>query len=163
MRHPSSSGGHIRFQSREYLDALKALRAGPLSGATVITLSGGTQTELRTGAEEVARSLGRQLFRVNLAGVVSKYIGETEKNLSMLLARAQATDAVLFFEDADALFGRGGGQGAGDGGLASEAGTMIVEKIGTYRGFVVAALRQPPAPAPAHRKVRRIHVTLPPA
>jgi SpoVK/Ycf46/Vps4 family AAA+-type ATPase len=57
-------------------------------------------------AESIARELGRDLFRVDLAAVVSQYIGETQKNLDRLFAEAEANDAILFFDEADALFGR---------------------------------------------------------
>ena len=57
-------------------------------------------------AEVVAHELGLDLFTVDLAGVVSKYIGETEKNLERIFAAAQGSDAVLLFDEADALFGK---------------------------------------------------------
>jgi len=54
----------------------------------------------------LAARLGRDLHRVGLADVASKYIGETEKNLRRVFDAAQAGGAVLFLDDADALFGR---------------------------------------------------------
>ncbi|WP_145963000.1 ATP-binding protein, partial [Mangrovicoccus ximenensis] len=57
-------------------------------------------------AGAVARALGLPLFRVDLAGMVSKYIGETEKNLDRLFAAADHADVVLFFDEADAIFGQ---------------------------------------------------------
>lgn len=56
-------------------------------------------------AHVVADSLGMDLYQVELAGVVDKYIGETEKNLEQVFAIAESTNAVLFFDEADALFG----------------------------------------------------------
>lgn len=57
-------------------------------------------------AEALARELGLDLYRIDLAGIVSKYIGETEKNLDRVFAAAENANAVLFFDEADALFGK---------------------------------------------------------
>jgi hypothetical protein len=57
-------------------------------------------------ASVVACELGLSLYRVDLARVVSKYIGETERNLEAVFAAAESTDVVLLFDEADALFGR---------------------------------------------------------
>jgi SpoVK/Ycf46/Vps4 family AAA+-type ATPase len=57
-------------------------------------------------AEVVANELGRDLYRVDLAQVVSKYIGETEKNLAQVFSAAEKARCVLLFDEADALFGR---------------------------------------------------------
>lgn len=57
-------------------------------------------------AQVLARDLGLDLYRVDLSRVMSKYIGETEKNLSRLFDEARASGAVLFFDEADALFGK---------------------------------------------------------
>ena len=57
-------------------------------------------------AQVLARELGLELFRVDLSRVMSKYIGETEKNLARLFDDAQASGAILFFDEADALFGK---------------------------------------------------------
>jgi uncharacterized protein len=60
----------------------------------------------RLVAEAMADEAGAPVFRVDLDAVVSRYIGETEKNLSRLFDRAEAAGAVLFFDEADALFGK---------------------------------------------------------
>jgi SpoVK/Ycf46/Vps4 family AAA+-type ATPase len=57
-------------------------------------------------AEVVAREVGLSLLKVDLSAAVSKYIGETEKNLARIFAVAQSTNAVIFFDEADALFGK---------------------------------------------------------
>jgi hypothetical protein len=59
-----------------------------------------------TAAEAIASGLGLNLHRVDLSAVVSKYIGETEKNLSRVFAAAEASGAILLFDEADALFGK---------------------------------------------------------
>jgi SpoVK/Ycf46/Vps4 family AAA+-type ATPase len=79
-------------------------------------LSGGTGTNaLFTGppgtgktlaAEVVSHALGLKLYRIDLATIVSKYIGETEKNLARVFQSAERSNAVLLFDEADALFGK---------------------------------------------------------
>jgi SpoVK/Ycf46/Vps4 family AAA+-type ATPase len=56
-------------------------------------------------AQVLARSLGLELYRVDLAGVVNKYIGETEKRLRNVFDACERSGALLFFDEADALFG----------------------------------------------------------
>jgi SpoVK/Ycf46/Vps4 family AAA+-type ATPase len=60
----------------------------------------------KSAAEEIAARLGRHLHRVDLSAVASKYIGETEKNLDRVLQEAKDSGAVLFIDEADALFGK---------------------------------------------------------
>lgn len=64
-----------------------------------------------TAARALARALGLDLYRADLSAVVSKYIGETEKNLARLFASAGANAVVLLLDDADALFGKRTGVG----------------------------------------------------
>jgi SpoVK/Ycf46/Vps4 family AAA+-type ATPase len=57
-------------------------------------------------AEIMAGELGLDLYKIDLSTVVSKYIGETEKNLSRIFTEAETSNSILFFDEADALFGR---------------------------------------------------------
>jgi SpoVK/Ycf46/Vps4 family AAA+-type ATPase len=57
-------------------------------------------------AEVIANNLRYELYRIDLSALVGKYIGETEKNLLRVLDAAEKADAVLFFDEADALFGK---------------------------------------------------------
>lgn len=63
-----------------------------------------------TGKKLAAKLLGKQdnqdVYRIDLSKLVSKYIGETEKNLAKIFDAAEAKDAILFFDEADALFGK---------------------------------------------------------
>ncbi|MHB1224851.1 MAG: ATP-binding protein [Gemmatimonadaceae bacterium] len=68
--------------------------------------AGPSGTGKTMAAEVVAAELGVDLYRVELAGVVSKYIGETEKNLDRIFAAAERANGILLFDEADALFGK---------------------------------------------------------
>jgi SpoVK/Ycf46/Vps4 family AAA+-type ATPase len=57
-------------------------------------------------ASVVARELGLDLYKIDLSSLVSNYIGETEKNLDRIFRAAQCSNAILFFDEADALFGK---------------------------------------------------------
>jgi AAA+ superfamily predicted ATPase len=69
-------------------------------------LAGPSGTGKTMAAEVIAHDLHRDLYRIDLARVVSKYIGETEKNLRRAVAEAERARCVLLFDEADALFGR---------------------------------------------------------
>lgn len=73
--------------------------------SAVLILSGSTALRRRKAAEMLAESLQVDLFRVDSSAVVSQYIGETEKNLNDVFDKAEASGAILFFDEADALFG----------------------------------------------------------
>ena len=82
--------------------------AGPgasSSGSRAVVLSGAPE-ETGAAAEAMAHDVGKSLLRVDLAAVVSKYIGETEKNLDRVFEAARESGAVLLFDEADALFGK---------------------------------------------------------
>ena len=71
-----------------------------------VLFAGPSGTGKTMAAQVVARSLGRELYRVDLAGVVNKYIGETEKRLKLVFEACERSAVVLFFDEADALFGQ---------------------------------------------------------
>lgn len=75
------------------------------SGVTVL-FAGPPGTGKTMAAQVIANELGLDLYRVDLSTVVSKYIGETEKNLERIFEEAQNSNAILFFDEADAIFGK---------------------------------------------------------
>nr|WP_246470476.1 ATP-binding protein [Streptomyces olivoverticillatus] len=83
------------------------MRPGGGRGRGITALfSGGSGTGKTLAAEVVAADLGLDLYAVDLATVVDKYIGETEKHLERIFTEAEAVDAVLLFDEADAVFGK---------------------------------------------------------
>ena len=74
-------------------------------GVTVL-FAGPPGTGKTMAAEIMAADLGLDLYKIDLSGVVSKYIGETEKNLEKVFEEAASSNAILFFDEADALFGK---------------------------------------------------------
>src|ERR1043165_9298679 len=82
----------------------RAKKPTPMSAA-VLVLSGSTARRRRKSAEMLAETLKVDLFKVDVSAVVSRYIGETEKNLNDVFDKAEASGAILFFDEADVLFG----------------------------------------------------------
>ena len=68
--------------------------------------AGPSGTGKTMAAEVIANELGLDIYKIDLSGVVSKYIGETEKNLDRIFTAAENSNAILFFDEADALFGK---------------------------------------------------------
>jgi len=71
-----------------------------------VLLTGKNRTGALVAAQKLVRDLREDLYHVDLGAVVSKYIGETEKNLRRVFAAAKKNGAVLFFDEVDALFGK---------------------------------------------------------
>ena len=90
----------------EVLDDWGLRRLTPLAGGVTALFAGPSGTGKTMAAQVLARSLGLDLYRVDLAGVVNKYIGETEKHLRAVFAACERAPVMLFFDEADALFGR---------------------------------------------------------
>ena len=105
---------------------------------------GGPGTGKTMAAEVIATDLGLDLYRIDLSQIVSKYIGETEKNLDRIFQAAESANAILFFDEADALFGkRSDVKDAHDRYANIEVGYLL-QKIETYEGLAILAtnLRQ---------------------
>ncbi len=75
------------------------------AGVTAL-FAGPSGTGKTMSAEIIASELHQDLYKIDLSTIVSKYIGETEKNLERIFTEAQASNAILFFDEADALFGK---------------------------------------------------------
>jgi hypothetical protein len=95
----------VRHRATVYEDWQFARRLPRGRGVTAL-FAGPSGTGKTMAAEVLARALELDLYRIDLAGVVNKYIGETEKNLRRIFAAAEESGAILFFDEADALFGK---------------------------------------------------------
>jgi len=104
-----------------------ALFAGP----------GGTSKTM--AAEALAQQMKRQLYRVNLREVVSKYIGETEKNLQRVFDAAKTSGAVLFFDEADTLVAKRSEVKDSHDHYANIEVNYLLQKLEALRGVVIAA------------------------
>ena len=108
-----------------YHAGLRALFVGP--SGTGKTLA----------AAWIATRLALPLFRVDLASVTSKYIGETEKNLAQLFARAEETEVVLLFDEADALFGKRTDVRDANDKFANAQTNYLLQRIESFDGIAI--------------------------
>ena len=115
-------------------------RFSPVPSVGVVGLFAGPSGTGKTlAAEVVAGDLGLDLYKVDLSAVVSKYIGETEKNLERIFGAAAAGDLVLFFDEADALFGKRSEVSDAHDRYANIEVAYLLQRLETYDGLVILA------------------------
>jgi len=126
---------------------------GRVAGGPVALFSGPSGTGKTFAAEVMANALARPLFRVDLGLLVSKYIGETEKNLNALFDAAHARDIVLLFDEADSLFGKRGEVKEARDRYANMEVSHLLSRIERHQGpcILTSNLRQHLDPAFARR------------
>ena len=100
---------------------------------------GGSGTGKSLAADWLAGRLGLPLYRVDLAALTSKWIGETEKNLSALLGAAEHADVVLFFDEADALFAARTEVGDANDRFANAQTNYLLQRIESFDGIAILA------------------------
>jgi SpoVK/Ycf46/Vps4 family AAA+-type ATPase len=96
--------------------------------------TGKTLTATLIGAE-----LGVDVYRIDLSMVVSKYIGETEKNLASVFDQAQHKNWILFFDEADALFGKRTQTSSSNDRYANQEVSYLLQRVEDYPGIVILA------------------------
>ena len=87
----------------------------------------------------MAKAMGTELYRVDLTRVVSKYIGETEKNLAEIFDRAALSGAILFFDEADSLFGKRSEVKDSHDKYANMETSYLLQKMEEYEGLTILA------------------------
>jgi SpoVK/Ycf46/Vps4 family AAA+-type ATPase len=104
-----------------------------------VLFTGSPGTGKTMAAEVLAHDLGLDLYKVDLSCVVSKYIGETEKNLARIFTDAQASNAILFFDEADALFGKRTEVSDAHDRYANIETSYLLQQMEEYEGIVILA------------------------
>ena len=87
----------------------------------------------------IGKASGREVYRVDLSIIVSKYIGETEKNLARLFDTAQHKNWILFFDEADALFGKRTETNSSNDRYANEQTAYLLQRVEDFSGIVILA------------------------
>jgi hypothetical protein len=146
-----------RVRHRETVFDEWGFRAEPSSGVIAL-FSGPSGTGKTLAAEIIAGELGLDLYRVDIAALVSKYIGETEKNLSQVFDAAEASNVVLFFDEADAIIGKRSEVSDAHDRYANIEVAYLLQRMEHFDGLVVLATNLPKNIDPAF--VRRIHVAV---
>lgn len=145
----------IRHRSQVYT-GLGFERRLSLGKGLIALFTGSSGTGKTMAAELLAREQSVDLYKVDLSAVVSKYVGETEKNLSRVFAEAEDANAIIFFDEADALFGKRGEVKEAQDRWANMEVNYLLQRVEEYAGVVILAsnLRQNIDEA----FMRRIHV-----
>lgn len=111
----------------------------PYGRGLSMLFSGPPGTGKTMAAEVVAGELGLELYRIDLSRVVSKYIGETEKNLRELFAEAENSGSILFFDEGDSLFGKRTEVKDSNDRFANMEAAYLLQRIETFDGVSILA------------------------
>lgn len=111
---------------------------GQADGSSVLFI-GPSGTGKTMAASVIANAIGLDMYRIDLSAVVSKYIGETEKNLEKIFAAAALSEVVLFIDEADALFGKRSEVKDAHDRYANIETSYLLQKMEEHRGLVILA------------------------
>jgi SpoVK/Ycf46/Vps4 family AAA+-type ATPase len=103
----------------------------------ILLFTGASGTGKTMAARFLAGQTGYDIYRIDLAAVASKYIGETEKNLSMLLGTNSSQEVILMFDEADALFGKRTEVRSANGRYANRETNHLLQEIEAINGIVI--------------------------
>lgn len=133
----------IKFAVRVFDEWNFADKVAYAHGVTAL-FAGQSGTGKTMAAEVIANDLGIELYKIDLSTVVSKYIGETEKNLSAIFDEATQSNAILFFDEADALFGKRSDVKDSHDRYANIEVGYLLQRMESYDGIAILAtnLRQ---------------------
>ncbi len=102
-----------------------------------ILFAGPSGTGKTMAAEIISKALGFDLYKIDLSTVISKYIGETEKHLAQIFDEAQSSNAILFFDEADAIFGKRSEVSDAQDRFANIQVSFLLQRMEEYDGIVV--------------------------
>ncbi len=109
------------------------------SAGIAILFAGPPGTGKTMAAEVIARELGLELYKIELSSLVSKYIGETEKNLERIFKEAETSNAILFFDEADAIFGKRSEVKDAHDRYANVEVSYLLQRMEAYDGITILA------------------------
>ena len=118
--------------------ANRAAKTAERAGIRVLLIGLGAADKMMA-VEFLTGELGTDLLRVDLGAIVSKFIGETEKNLARVFEAAEASHAILFFDEADALFGKRSEVKDSHDRFANIEVSYLLASIEEYKGIVILA------------------------
>ncbi len=136
--------------------------AGPGSGVRAL-FTGASGTGKTLAATVLGSRLGLDVYRLDLAAVVNKYIGETEKNLHRVLTTAEELDVVLLIDEGDSLLGRRTEVRNANDRYANLETNYLLQRLEHYRGIVVVTTNAADHIDPAFQRRMDVVVELPAA
>jgi SpoVK/Ycf46/Vps4 family AAA+-type ATPase len=138
LEHLREICAHVQHRQRVF-DTWGFNRKMSLGKGLNVLFVGPSGTGKTMAAEIIAGALGLDLFKIDLACVISKYIGETEKNLSKIFQEAEQSNVILFFDEADALFGKRSEVRDAHDRYANIEINYLLQKMEEYDGVVILA------------------------
>ncbi|HWE85323.1 MAG TPA: AAA family ATPase [Terracidiphilus sp.] len=151
---------HARHAARINGDWGFARRYGRGLGLSAL-FAGPSGTGKTMAAGVLARELDRDLYQIDLATVVSKYIGETEKHLRRIFDAAERSGAILLFDEADALFGKRSQVRDSHDRYANLEISYLLQRMESYRGIAILTTNMQNALDPAFQRRLRFVVQFP--
>ena len=130
--------GQVVHRQRVYGDWGFARKLAHGRGISAL-FAGPSGTGKTMAAEVIAHELQLDLYKIDLSSVVNKYIGETEKNLAKIFHEAEASNAILFFDEADALFGKRTKVSDAHDRYANIETSYLLQRMEAYEGIVILA------------------------
>jgi len=153
----------VQYQSNEFHEIATFLRQRKSDTlATVLVFTGMAPRVLEVAANRLAGDLGMSIFRIDLERITSKYIGETEKNLGLLLGAAAPSRNILLFDEADALFGKRTNVKSAHDRYGNLETNYLLDLLERYKGIVVMLAHPTGEVLKRKSKSRRVLVRFPP-
>jgi SpoVK/Ycf46/Vps4 family AAA+-type ATPase len=109
------------------------------SAAVMALFAGDPGTGKTMAAEVMAAELGLDMYKIDLSTVISKYIGETEKNLERIFSEAESSNAILFFDEADSIFGKRSEVKDAHDRYANIEISYLLQRMEAYDGITILA------------------------
>lgn len=151
---------HVRHRYQVHTRWGFGIKASQGLGVTAL-FAGPSGTGKTMAAEVIANELGMDLWRIDLSATVSKYIGETEKNLRQIFDHAEDSGAVLLFDEADALFGKRSEVKDSHDRYANIEVSYLLQRMEAYRGVAILTSNLKHSMDPAFMRRLRYVVNFP--
>ena len=148
---------HVKYRHRVYGDWGFGRKLA-LGKGLMVLFAGPSGTGKTMAADVIAGELGLDLYKIDLSTVISKYIGETEKNLGRIFDEAETSNAILFFDEADALFGKRSEVKDSHDRYANIEVGYLLQRMEEYEGMAILATNLRKNMDDAF--VRRLHFTI---
>ncbi len=128
----------LKQQLRSYYGEVMA-RPDLRQQSLAVLFNGSSQADRQSVAALLGQESGADVYRIDIAGIVSKYIGETEKNIDRVFAEAKNRNWILFFDEADALFGKRTEPKDSHDRYANAELNYLLQRIEEYGGIAIIA------------------------
>jgi SpoVK/Ycf46/Vps4 family AAA+-type ATPase len=130
----------VRYGSNGFDDLIKRFRTSSRNAFPVL-FTGPSEDSKTVAADIISVELNLDIYRASLSSLISKHIGETEKNLDRVFREAAESSAVIFLDEADALFGKRSEIKDSHDRYANIEVTYLLQRIENYSGIVILSTR----------------------